>query len=101
MAKSGLFWHARDDPGAFSGGFGGLLLQATEWGTREDVLHSYELIARYVMPEFQGSLTSLRSSQAWSAAIKEKLQAERTQAMERARADYADQHRGQGLGDRV
>ena len=37
-----------------SGGFGGLLIQATEWGTREQVLHSYELVARYVMPHFPG-----------------------------------------------
>ena len=40
-----------------SGGFGGLLVQATEWATREQVLHSYELIARYVyagVPGFAG-----------------------------------------------
>ena len=45
-----------------SGGFGGLLVEATEWGTREQVLHSYELIARYVMPRFQGSLVNLSRS---------------------------------------
>ena len=50
-----------------SGGFGGLLVQATEWGTREQVLHRYELIARYVMPRFQGSLVNLSRSQAWVA----------------------------------
>ena len=71
-----------------SGGFGGLLIQATEWGTREQVLHSYELIARYVMPRFQGSLVSLSRSQAWSASRKEDLQALRTQSLDRARADY-------------
>ena len=71
-----------------SGGFGGLLIQAAEWGTREQVLHSYELVARHVMPEFQGSLVNLRASQAWSAAKKEELQALRTQALDRARSDY-------------
>lgn len=77
----------------FSGGFGGLLIQATEWGTREEVLHSYELIARYVMPEFQGSLKSLRSSQAWSENKRDQLIAERNEALARARQDYADQRR--------
>ena len=73
-----------------SGGFGGLLISAAEWGTREQVLHSYELVARHVMPHFQGSLQSLQSSQAWSAGIKEELLTLRTQAMERARRDYAE-----------
>ena len=53
-----------------SGGFGGLLVQATEWGAREQVLHSYELMARYVKPHFQGSLANLQASAAWSAAKK-------------------------------
>ena len=77
--------HDRD-----SGGFGGLLVQATEWGTREQVLHSYELIARYVMPRFQGSLVNLSRSQAWVAGKKDELEALRTKAIDRAQADYAE-----------
>ena len=73
-----------------SGGFGGLLVQATEWGTREQVLHSYELIARYVMPRFQGSLVNLSRSQAWVAGKKDELEALRTKAIDRAQADYAE-----------
>ena len=72
-----------------SGGYGGLLIQATEWGTREQVLHSYELVARYVMPHFQGSLVNLETSQARSAERKEELQALRGQALDKARRDYA------------
>ncbi|MBM3224708.1 MAG: LLM class flavin-dependent oxidoreductase [Candidatus Tectomicrobia bacterium] len=71
-----------------SGGFGGLLIQATEWGTREQVLHSYELIARYVKPHFQGSLVNLRHSAAWSASKKETIMNLRTQAIEKAKRDY-------------
>ena len=48
-----------------SGGFGGYMIQATEWGTREQVRHSYELIARYVMPKFKGQLDSVEFSQKW------------------------------------
>ncbi len=73
---------------ASSGGFGGFLIQATEWATREQVLHSYELVARYVMPHFQGSLASLEASQAWSEDIKGKLQEQRAKAMEQAKQDY-------------
>jgi len=71
-----------------SGGFGGLLVQATEWGTREQVLHSYELIARYVKPHFQGSLANLQASAAWSAVKKGELMALRTQAIEKAKREY-------------
>ena len=37
------------------GGFGGLLVLAHEWASREKTLKSYEMLARYVMPKFQGS----------------------------------------------
>lgn len=75
-----------------SGGFGGLLIQATEWGTREQVLHSYELIARYVKPHFQGSLVNLQHSSVWSASKKEEIMGLRTQAIERAKQAYFTQH---------
>ena len=73
-----------------SGGFGGLLIRVTEWGTREQVLHSYELVARYVMPQFQGSLVNLKTSQAWAVEAREELKVQRNKAMERAQRDYAE-----------
>jgi limonene 1,2-monooxygenase len=73
-----------------SGGYGGLLIQATEWGTREQQFHSYELVARYVMPHFQGSLASLQSSQAWVSARVDELHDQRVRALEGANRDYAD-----------
>ena len=42
--------------GYSQGGFGGILFRAHEWANREQTLRSYELFARYVMPQFQGSL---------------------------------------------
>ncbi len=71
-----------------SGGFGGFLIQATEWGTREQVMHSYELIARYVIPHFQGSLVNMDASQIWSSNVKDHLNSLRISALERARQDY-------------
>src|SRR5207253_1638890 len=50
------------------GGFGGLLFRAHEWANREQTLRSYELFARYVMPRFQGSLTTVQASNEWARA---------------------------------
>jgi limonene 1,2-monooxygenase len=71
-----------------SGGFGGFLVQATEWGTREQVLHSYELMARYVKPHFQGSLVNLQGSASWSSKKKEEIMDLRTKAIDKAKQDY-------------
>jgi limonene 1,2-monooxygenase len=51
-----------------SGGFGGVLIRANEWAGREAVLRSFELLARYVMPRFQGVLQPVEASQAYVAA---------------------------------
>ena len=68
-----------------SGGFGGLLVLANDWATREKMFHSYELLARYVMPQFQGSLGGLTVSNQWSRDHTEELLTLRTQAIDRAR----------------
>ena len=73
-----------------SGGFGGLLVQATEFGTREQVLHSYELLARYVMPHFQGSLVNLKTSQAWAAEKRHELMALRRQSINKAGREHTE-----------
>ncbi len=71
-----------------SGGFGGYMIQATEWGTREQVLHSYELIARYVMPKFKGQLESLEFSQKWYADKRQFFMDARSASMDRSQSDY-------------
>ena len=71
-----------------SGGFGGLLIMATEWANRQQVRHSYELIARYVMPQFQNSLTNLAASQEWAARERHDLMALRTKSLNKATQDY-------------
>jgi len=52
---------------AQSGGFGCLLNMAHEWADHDATMHSYELMARYVMPRFQGALTSTTGSRDWAA----------------------------------
>jgi limonene 1,2-monooxygenase len=72
-----------------SGGYGGFLVQTVDWAPREKMLHSYELLARYVMPAFQGSVLSTAASNQWARERRDTLMAGRTRAIERARQDYA------------
>ncbi len=50
-----------------SGGFGSFLLMGHEWADTPATRHSYELIARYVAPEFQGTSRTLTASRDWAA----------------------------------
>ncbi len=52
-----------------TGGFGGVLIRGHEWATWEKTRYSFELLARYVMPRFQGSLRGLEASY-WDARSK-------------------------------
>ncbi|MGE3912770.1 MAG: LLM class flavin-dependent oxidoreductase, partial [Chloroflexota bacterium] len=73
---------------ANTGGFGGLLLSANEWASREAILKSYELIARYVMPRFQGSLGGIEDSYRRSVDQSEEIGKARTAALERAHVTF-------------
>ena len=50
-----------------SGGFGSFMIRVEDWAPREKVLRSYELLARYVMPHFQGSLAGIQASARWAS----------------------------------
>ena len=71
-----------------SGGFGGLLLRAEDSAPRDKLHRSYELMARYVIPRYQGSLTEIVYSQQRSASMKEALQANRRAGLKRAANSY-------------
>jgi len=58
---------------AKSGGFGTYLFMAHEWADPEATLRSYELFAREVMPQFQGSAASRGHSCDWAAANREEF----------------------------
>ena len=75
-----------------SGGFGGFLVQTVDWAPREAMLHSYELLARYVMPQFQGSAVGTVASNTWAFDRREVLMAGRTRAIDHARQSYAQRH---------
>lgn len=71
-----------------SGGFGGLLVWGNEWAPREKVLRSYELLARHVMPRFQGSLAGIERSNAVARAKAAGVGRSRAAAVERAQVEY-------------
>ena len=72
-----------------SGGYGGLLVQTIDWAPRDKMMRSYELLARYVMPQFQGSVLSTSASNRWASERRDTLVAGRAHAIDRARQDYA------------
>ena len=78
--------------GEKSGGFGGFLVQTIDWAPREKMLHSYELLARYVMPQFQGSAAGLAASNQWSYDRKETLTAGVTRAIDKAKETWTTRH---------
>ena len=73
-----------------SGGFGAFLVQTIDWAPREKMLKSYELLARYVMPQFQGSVISTTASNQWAAERQDALVSGRTRAIDRAKQVYAE-----------
>jgi limonene 1,2-monooxygenase len=71
-----------------SGGFGTYLFMAHDWADREATRHSYELFAREVMPQFQGSLPSLVGSRDWAAENRPTFHEKTTDAVMQAVSDH-------------
>ena len=76
-----------------SGGFGGFLVQTIDWAPREKMLHSFELLARYVMPQFQGSVLGTAASNQWAVERQEVLVGGRVRAIDRAHQVYTARSR--------
>ena len=75
-------------------GFGALLLSANEWASREAIMKSYELIARYVMPRFQGQLVGIEDSYRRSVEQSTEIGIARTAALERAHQTFEQRTAG-------
>jgi limonene 1,2-monooxygenase len=69
-----------------SGGFGTVLVWGHEWAPFDAVKRSHELIARYVMPHFNGALDGLTASNAIVRAGADRLHQLRTDATAKATA---------------
>ncbi len=75
-----------------SGGFGTYLFMAHEWADREATLRSYELFARHVMAEFQGTLPRLAASRDWAAENRPRFMGRSFEAIGKAIQDHASEH---------
>ena len=60
-----------------------------EWADREATLRSYELFARHVMPEFQGTLPRLAASRDWAAENRPTFMGRSLEAIGKAIQDHA------------
>jgi len=80
-----------------SGGFGGMLVRVEDWAPREKILRSYELLARYVMPHYQGSVAPLQASNEWARVNREPIHARRVLGVRTAtEAYYGGDSSGEG-----
>lgn len=70
-----------------SGGFGGLLLRAQDFGPDDMMRRSYELFARQVMPRFNGALTRVNRSHQHAVANREMYNLGEANAIAAAIAD--------------
>ena len=70
-----------------SGGVGGILGQVHEWADTAATQKSYELLARYVMPVFQGQLTSVLDNRDWFDSNQRLIWSQTTAATAKAFAD--------------
>ena len=75
-----------------SGGFGTILCFAHDWVTRPQMMRSYELIARYVMPRCQGLIAPIEASAARVTANKTELMEKAGGAILKAIRDYNAVH---------
>ncbi len=77
-----------------TGGFGTFLAWGHEWAGPEATLRSLDLFARFVMPQFQGSLEGLQASGDVARAKAAGLHQQRVAGVEAARQRNAGDQRG-------
>jgi limonene 1,2-monooxygenase len=73
------------------GGFGAYLLLAHNWANPQATLRSYELIAREVMPQFQGHAETTLDAAQRAKEVREALAAAQSEAVEAARTRYQEE----------
>jgi limonene 1,2-monooxygenase len=71
-----------------NGGFGAYLLLAHEWANPEATRRNYELIARHVMPQFQGQAVSTLEAKGRAEAARPVLAAQQASAVEAMTQKY-------------
>jgi limonene 1,2-monooxygenase len=81
-----------------SGGFGCLLQMAHEWADDEATRKSYELVARYVMPRFQGATEGTVTSRDWAAENRPRFIGAAMQAIQKEIVRHAEEQSAKADG---
>jgi limonene 1,2-monooxygenase len=74
-----------------NGGFGAYLMLAHNWANPHATARSYELIAREVMPQFQGHAQATLDAARRAREVRDALAAAQSQAVESARIRYQEE----------
>jgi limonene 1,2-monooxygenase len=82
-----------------SKGFGTFLLMGHEWADTAATRHSYELIARYVAPQFQGTAATLTASRDWAAENRPEFIGAATTAVTSAFEKHNEERQAKAPGD--
>jgi limonene 1,2-monooxygenase len=72
-----------------SKGFGCFLFLGNDWANPEATRRSYDLIARYVMPQFQGSAVSTLRARDYARSVRPELAAKNLRAVENMTQKHA------------
>jgi limonene 1,2-monooxygenase len=75
-----------------SGGFGTVLAFGHPWTNREQTLRTYQMLARYVIPQFQGLLAPVQRTMKWVGEHRESLAQNTVSAVRKAIHDYNASH---------
>lgn len=78
-----------------SGGFGTLLFLGHDWASPEATYHSYELLARKVIPHFKGQLTAPRASHEWAKGMRDTLFGRAGEAIKNAVVEHVTESGGE------
>jgi limonene 1,2-monooxygenase len=81
-----------------NGGFGCYMLLAHEWANPVATHRSYELIAKHVLPQFQGQASSTLQAKARAEASRPELAAAQLNAVEAVSAKYQAEVAGRAKG---
>jgi limonene 1,2-monooxygenase len=81
-----------------SGGFGGMMQLAHNWANWQNTQKSYELMARYVVPHFQGSTQARRDAYAHTAGNREKFVGAVSDAITTEIERYEERRRAKAAG---
>ena len=80
-----------------TGGFGSFLVMANDWADREATMKSYELMSKYVFPQFQGSARRPVATHAWTQANYQNFTARAGDAVLSAIEEHQDERKRKGL----